>query len=180
MPAGKRGVLGCGLSRSLAPVRFCGCAPETGINREFTGKVSHFELGRFRCCRAGPVVCKRRAPMGSVTDWLVEADLGAGGGSAETEFCLLFGPVEGDAGADEAFETELGGLGAFKNGRLYLWGQKRQRRPGIRKIMQILGECAKRAHRRVAGIGVHRSHVHGRSDSISPKASGVSDTSQVS
>jgi hypothetical protein len=68
--------------------------------------------------------------MGSVTDWLVEVDLGAGAGSAETEFCLLFGPVEGDAGADEAFETELGGLGAFKNGRLYLWRQKRQRRPG--------------------------------------------------
>lgn len=34
----------------------------------------------------------------------------------------------------------------------------------IGQIMQILGECAKRKHRRVTGIGINRRHVHCRSD----------------
>lgn len=34
----------------------------------------------------------------------------------------------------------------------------------VRQVMQILRARAKRAHRRVTGIGIDRRHVHGRSD----------------
>jgi hypothetical protein len=54
---------------------------------------------------------------------MVTGDLPSEGQSfSKPELRLLLGPVEGDAGSDDAFEAEVWGLGADEGGGLALRG----------------------------------------------------------
>ena len=124
-----------GLGVDLSPVRFGLISWKQGINREFD--VFGAVLGGFRSDilrnikdLRGNSLSGMNREFGRWEQGRLEPEQGCKTLitgkclrlSGDAEAAVLFGPIEGNAGFDDPFQAQIGGLGSGEDRGLDLWG----------------------------------------------------------